>query len=1274
MRIVIDMQGAQTASRTRGIGRHSRSLAAAIARGAGGHEVHLALSGLFPETIESIRGVFEGLIPQNQIHVWEALDRVRFLDPTSGWRRQAAERLREGFLANLNPDVVHISSLFEGYGDDAVSSIGVLQPGLSASVTLYDLIPLVYRDSYFKDIYLLNPGYGDWYERKLDDLRRANLWLSISQFSRQEGIERLGLPDEWVVNVSAAADPCFRPMMMRSEVATALRHRYGLVRPFVMCAGGADHHKNVDRLIRAYSMLPNDVRGAHHLVIVSAMQPGEREDLERSASRVGLRAGELVLTGFVTEEDLVALYNLSTAVILPSVHEGFGLPALEAMACGTPVIGASTSSLPEVIGRADALFDPGSEDSIASKLNEVLTDERFRLDLKHHGPEQAKLFSWDRSARLAIEAFERLHAEKVAWADQRVARGRGFTARPRLAYVSPVPPERTGIADYSAELLPELARYYQIDVVIDQSSVTDPWVRANCGIRSAAWFDGHAHQYDRILYHFGNSPFHQHMFGLLERHPGTVVLHDFFLSGVIAHMDVSGQWPNAWARGLYESHGYPAVPARFEATDLQKVIYAYPCNLAVVQQAVGMIVHSEFSRQLAGQWYGTGVAEDWVVIPQPRRVLRDPTRSNARTALGLKGSDFMVCTFGMLDPTKLDQCLLRSWLASSLAIDEDCLLVFVGENHGGDYGAQLRNVIRESERKRRIHITGFVSAEEYRQYLAAADLAVQLRTNTRGETSRATLDCMSYGLPTVVNAHGWLGELPTASVCQLPDRFQSDELVGALEYLRQHPEERTVLGETAEMYMREHHTPRGVADRYMQAIEGFYSGNSGLRARLVDSLVRMEAAPDNGDPGAWVGLAEAITVDIPLAQPKRQLFVDVSVVAQSDLKTGIERVTRSVLKELLSHPPEGYRVEPVYAVIGETYRYARRFTMGLLNCPGDGMVDEAVELRSGDGFLGLDWAPDRIPIHTRFLSRLRQLGGRVHFVVYDLLPIRHPEWFPVGMDEIVKIWLQAISQQDGALCISRATAEDLSAWLEETQPERQTPYRISWFRSGSDINASVPTTGLPPDFEATLTHIKSAPSILMVGTLEPRKGHAQALGAFEQLWEQGVNAHLVIVGKQGWMVGELVERLRSHPEAGRRLFWLEGVSDEALIRIYGAATGVLVASQGEGFCLPLVEAAQEGRPILVRDIPVIRELVGEHATYFSGDTPKDLAEALKAWLYALEESRMALPGDMPIHTWADTAREVVSLLENPEDSRWISPKTRDHRGDQSHGFSPPAKG
>lgn len=1237
MRIVIDMQGAQsTGSRNRGIGRYTLSLAQAIVRNRGMHEAFLTLNGLLPNTIEPIRAAFDGLLPQENIRVWQAPGPVCQLSKENDWRRRTAELVREAFLASLKPDIVLVSSLFEGLGDDAVTSIGTLSRTVPTAVILYDLIPLIHRDPYLE-----YPVVEAWYENKLDHLRRADLLLAISESSRQEGIRYLGFPAEACVNISTAAEPQFQPQQLDAERVKEVRQRYGLRDPFVMYTGGIDHRKNIEGLIRAYAKLPKSLRASHQLAVICSVQPPSRAALETLAKEQGLGNDELVLTGFVPEEDLLMLYNLCKVFVFPSWHEGFGLPALEAMACGRAVIGANTFSVPEVIGRDDALFDPRSDAAIADKLAQVLTNDDFRAELERHGMEQAKCFSWDASAQRAIAAFEVWHARQASQPLARTMPPR----RPKLAYVSPLPPERSGISDYSAEFLPELSRHYDIDVIVAQESVSDPWVRANCPLRSVAWFRAHADRYDRVLYHFGNSIFHQHMFSLLEEVPGVVVLHDFLLSDIAAHMDVTGYQPGSWAKALYQSHGYAALQQRFHASDA--ATWPYLCNLGVLQRALGVVVHSENSRRLASQWYGEGTADDWAVVPLLRVPVLDIDRAEARRLLNLSNDYFVVCSFGLLDPTKLNHRLLNAWLASTLAKNADCVLVFIGENHGGVYGAELVTTIRQSGLGERIRITGWADTATFRHYLAAADAGVQLRTRSRGETSGTVLDCMNYGLPTIVNANGSMADLPEDAVWKLSDEFDEEELVAALETLWRDPSRRQQLGMRAREIILTRHAARTCADQYAEAIETMYRAALTDVSTLTRVLARVEPPPTEAQ--AWISLAEAVALSIPPRLAPRQLLVDISELVQRDSKSGIQRVVRSILQELLAHPPEGFRVEPVYATPDQhyhdqRYRYARQFTLRLLGCPETVLTDDPIEHQAGDLFLGLEWQPQVAPMQQAFYQQLRNHGVQVKFVVYDLLPLLLSNAFQDGAAELHQTWLKVVAYSDGAICISKAVAEELAEWVKTNGPARQRPFKIDWFHLGADIEASALSNGMPDDAEGVLSALSNRPCFLMVGTLEPRKRHAQVLAAFEKLWAEGVEANLVLVGKQGWLVDRLADKLRQHPELNKRLFWLEGISDEYLEAVYASSTCLIAASEGEGFGLPLVEAARHKLSIIARDIPVFREVAGEHAHYFSGLEPQALAEAIQKLLALNANGKAPSSEGMPWLTWRQSAEQLLARI------------------------------
>jgi glycosyltransferase involved in cell wall biosynthesis len=1088
-----------------------------------------------------------------------------------------------------------------------------------------------------------------WYLEKLEHLKRADLLLSISASSGREAVERLGFDKDRVVNISTACEPHFQPRPVTAEMRRRLQSAYGVERPFVMYTGAAiESRKNVEGLIRAYAHLPAALRSAHQLVVVCAAQAPDRERLLQLAGAAGLAQGDLMMTGYVPDDDLVTLYNACKLFVFPSWHEGFGLPALEAMQCGKAVIAANISSLPEVVGRADALFDPHDEADMAAKLGQVLQDDGFRQALERHGPEQARRFSWDATARRSLAAMERLHAGR-----QRTPAGQMQTRpenRPLLAYVSPLPPEKSGIADYSAELLRELIRWYEVEVVVNQPAVADDWIVKNCAVCDVAWFRSHHRRYERVLYHFGNSPFHRHMFGLLEAIPGVVVLHDFFLSHIQAYREVMGWAPQDWARALQSSHGYNALLERYTASDTADVVWAYPCNLPVLQQALGVIVHSEHPRSLAKAWYGEEAARAWHVIPLLRAPAGAASREAARQALGLRPDDFLICSFGLLGPTKLNQRLFDAYALSPLAQDPAARLVFVGENHGDAYGQQLLDKIRQSGLQHRVRITGWADAETFRQYLAAADVGVQLRTHSRGETSAVVLDCMSHGLATVVNAHGSLAELDPEAVWMLPDDFKDAELTEALTALWRDAGQRQALGRKAQAVIRARHAPAACAARYASAIEDIYAnaqqGVLGLLHRWADH------PPASVDEGKF---ARALALNFPPKPRRRQLLVDVSRLAQEDARDGIQRVAGATLREWLLNPPAGWSIEPVYATPdAPDYRYARRFASRFLGIDEAWAEDVPVDAWAGDVFVGLDWAPHVVPQREAFFADLRVRGIAILFVVYDLLPVLRPDWFPDDLPSLFSPWLRTIARvADGLVCISRAVAEELGDWLDAEQPQRQRSLRLGYFHLGADVENSAPSTGLPEDAGETLRHLRARPSFLMVGTIEPRKGHSQTLAAFERLWDKGHDVNLAIVGKQGWMVKALVERLRQHPEAGRRLFRLQGTSDEYLERIYAASTCLIAASEGEGFGLPLIEAARHRLPIIARDLPVFREVAGDHAFYFSADWPEELAEAIQQWLSLYAQGNAPKSEGMRWLTWQQSAKTLETMLMDERHPQWI---------------------
>ncbi|WP_256327414.1 glycosyltransferase [Variovorax sp. EL159] len=977
------------------------------------HEVVLALNGYFADTVDEIKTTFDGLVDAANIRVWHPAPGV-----ISANGQRAQEKLYEAFLSSLRPDVVHVTSLFEGLGDASITSVGNFAT-MPTAVTLYDLIPLINPHPY-----LDNANVRSWYMGKVEALRRANMWLAISESSRQEGITQLGLEADRCINISTAAYDHFKKSAVAEARQQELRERYGLNKSFVMYTGGIDHRKNLEGLIEAFALLSGDLRRHHQLAIVCSAREEDRDRLLQLARNMGLTDGDVIVTGFVPEPDLVDLYNLCKLFVFPSWHEGFGLPALEAMQCGAAVIGANTSSLPEVIGRDDALFDPRNTASIATKIAQALTDQVFREDLARHGQKQAQKFSWQDSARRALAGLEVLHASTTRQTAPQAQRHRRH--RPRLAYVSPLPPERSGISDYSAALLPELSRYYEIDLIAKLPAAEYASLNDTFAVRSVEWFQQNSNAFDCVLYHFGNSHFHEHMFELIASIPGIVVLHDFFLGNIQAYREFVSRQPNRWTQALYVSHGYPAVAEYFKAKNAEDVVFKYPCNFDVLRHAQGVIVHSPHSMLLAEKWIGSAAAADWALVPLLRALPAGndtDRRTKARAELGLSEFDILVCSFGMLNATKLNHRLLQAWLASSLANDSRCRLVFVGDNERGEYGARLEQDMTAA--RGRVSITGWADKEVFQRYLNAADIAIQLRALSRGETSAAVLDAMSHGTATITNANGSMAFLPSDAVWQLPDDFTNAQLVEAIESLRDSPLMRLEFGAKAQDLIRTTHSPDRCARQYADAMATF-TANAALGR---DGLIRSIGRGNRLSLPEFAEMAQSIAATLPLPAPRRRLFVDVSKLVEGGPQSDTQHLAVSLLQALFDSPPNGYRIEPVYAVPGKSgYRYARRFTLQFLDCPSKNLSDVWIDAQPGDIFVGLAPSLQVAPLQGAFFRRLRHLGVHVEFVIYDLTSdSRAVE----GLSDDHTRWLRTVIQNDGAICISQAVADKLTEWLAQ---------------------------------------------------------------------------------------------------------------------------------------------------------------------------------------------------------------------------------------------------
>jgi len=373
MRIAIDGRCIQ--DHFPGIGRYTFSLVRALALSEPKHQLDVLYSPGSANTRFDLTELLE------QPH----LTLVPVLTPVFSLRQQwEIPRL----LRELGTDVYH-SPYY-------VMPLRSLCPTV---VTLHDLIPYLFPEALPRRS--LRPFFAGMARLAA---RRAQHVLADSDSTRDDIIRILAIPETKVTSVPLACGPAFRPHT-ETEIAD-IRAKLSLDRPYLLYMGINKPHKNLVRLVEAWASLSETLRARYSLVLAGRRDPRYDED-QRAIARLGLESS-VKLVGAVPEQVLPGLYAAASAFVFPSLYEGYGLPVLEAMASGTPVVCSDRSSLPEVVGDAALLFDPVSVDQIARQISRILSQPGVAERCRLAGLQRAEMFTWERTARETLAVYSRV--------------------------------------------------------------------------------------------------------------------------------------------------------------------------------------------------------------------------------------------------------------------------------------------------------------------------------------------------------------------------------------------------------------------------------------------------------------------------------------------------------------------------------------------------------------------------------------------------------------------------------------------------------------------------------------------------------------------------------------------------------------------------------------------------------------------------------------------------------------------------------------------------
>jgi glycosyltransferase involved in cell wall biosynthesis len=735
--VVVDGRCLQDpAYRQRGVGLHSRFVCEEVRAVAHAHDLVLLTSAELPPPDQEVSTLADRTISTPY----------------------PARNADVALFVELSPMTASIAPVVQFLGDEGSASVSVV----------YDFIP-----SSFPQAYLRSPAAVLTNRLRVEAVRRYDLLLPISEATANECRRLFG--DAVDARATGVADP-----LHDVTPATVDVHR-----PYMLVPSGGDARKNPLAAIAALAMHRAVAGTALRAVVTGRLTGGHEQALRKLARRLGLPDEAVEIRGTVSSSELLGLYEHAELVFVPSFAEGFSIPVVEGVLRDVPVVASDIPPHRELVGTGPWLADPEDVESFAEAVRFVLSN-RSAVSKQ----QRAHLGDTSRPARVASRVRAALEELLEKSSHRRHGQTTRTHARPRLAVISPFPPQRSGVADYSAFTFSHVAKYADVEVYSAAPPSSSSPLQVH-PLSAAPYFD---RRFDAVVNVIGNSHFHFPILDLMGAYGGACIAHDNRMVEAYRH-----DRGDAWTADLVSRPGRHVRPDELLGmiNDLDRLpTSGYDI---IARQASPLIVHgAALGNKIYEETGTTAVVVPFVPYNVPRSAkIGDETRSRARDALGLGPDTLHLGTFGIVDRRTKGLDFIVAALAWLRSWDIDVRLHVVGQAPLVERHA-LRRLARNLDVDDRLIIHGHASKETLEDFLLAVDIAVQLRTSDRLSLSGTLADCIAFGVPTVttetiareLDAPGYVGTtpIPTSSlvlaeaILSLRDRRKTDG--GSLEKQR----------------------------------------------------------------------------------------------------------------------------------------------------------------------------------------------------------------------------------------------------------------------------------------------------------------------------------------------------------------------------------------------------------------------------------------------------------------------------------------------------------